>query len=103
MARMIFAAAAIGGALAVAVGVATAEPLTYELPPETAVLKPGAGVEVAQNNCLACHSVDYIAMQPPKKGKAFWDAEVTKMNKTYHAPIDEADAKAISNYLAQTY
>jgi mono/diheme cytochrome c family protein len=103
MARMIFAAAAIGGALAVAVGVATAEPLTYELPQETATLKPRAGGEVAQNNCLACHSVDYIAMQPPKKGKAFWDAEVIKMIKTYRAPIDEADAKAISDYLAQTY
>jgi mono/diheme cytochrome c family protein len=100
---MIFAAAAIGGALAAAVGVAIAEPLTYELPQETATLKPGAGGEVAQNNCLACHSVDYIAMQPPKKGTAFWDAEVIKMIKAYHAPIDEADAKAISDYLAQTY
>jgi mono/diheme cytochrome c family protein len=103
MVRLILAAAALGAALAASLGAATAESLTYELPQETATLKPGAGAEVAQNNCLACHSVDYIAMQPPQKGKAFWEAEVAKMIKTYHAPIDEADAKTISDYLAQTY
>ena len=82
---------------------ASAEPVTYDLPEETAVLKPGPGLEAAQNNCVACHSADYLAMQPPKRGKAFWDAEVTKMIKTYGAPIAEADAKAIADYLAQTY
>jgi mono/diheme cytochrome c family protein len=82
---------------------AKAEPLTYDLPEETAVLKPGPGLDAAQSNCVACHSADYIAMQPPKRGKAFWDAEVTKMIKTYGAPIGEADAKTIADYLAQTY
>jgi sulfite dehydrogenase (cytochrome) subunit B len=82
---------------------AGAEPLTYDLPEETAVLKPGPGLDAAQSNCVACHSADYIAMQPPKRGKAFWDAEVTKMIKTYGAPIAEADAKTIADYLVQTY
>jgi mono/diheme cytochrome c family protein len=82
---------------------ARAEPLTYDLPEETAVLKPGPGLDAAQSNCVACHSADYIGMQPPKRGKAFWDAEVTKMIKTYGAPIAEADAKTIADYLAQTY
>jgi mono/diheme cytochrome c family protein len=82
---------------------ARAEPLTYDLPEETAVLKPGPGLDAAQSNCVACHSADYIAMQPPKRGRAFWDAEVTKMIKTYGAPIAEADAKTIADYLAQTY
>ena len=82
---------------------AVAEPVTYDLPEETADLKPGPGLGPAQSNCVACHSADYIAMQPPKSGKAFWDAEVTKMIKTYGAPISEADAKVIADYLAQTY
>ncbi|AWM85782.1 sulfite:cytochrome C oxidoreductase subunit B [Microvirga sp. 17 mud 1-3] len=103
MARKILVAAMLGGAFAASAGIVVAKPLTYELPEETATLKPGPGVDVAQNNCTACHSADYIAMQPPKKGKAFWEAEVTKMIKTYRAPIDEADAKTISDYLAQTY
>ena len=83
--------------------IAAAKPVSYDLPQETASLRPGPGVEVARNNCMSCHSVDYIAIQPPKKGQAFWDAEVTKMIKTYRAPIEEADAKAIADYLAKTY
>ena len=90
--------AALGGA-----GVATAKPVTYDLPEETAVLRPGPGIDAAQANCVSCHSADYIAMQPPKKGKAFWEAEVTKMIKVYGAPIEEAEVKAITDYLTQTY
>ncbi len=42
-------------------------------------------------------------MQPPGKGAAFWESEVTKMVKVYHAPIDEGQAKAIAAYLTDTY
>ncbi len=84
-------------------GAALAEPLSYKLPGDEAVFRPGPGVELAQRNCRACHSADYINSQPPKKGQAFWEAEVQKMIKAYHAPIDEADAKAIANYLAEAY
>jgi sulfite dehydrogenase (cytochrome) subunit B len=83
--------------------VSPAEAATYALPDETAMLRPGPGVEAAENNCKACHSADYLSMQPPKKGEAFWGAEVQKMIKVYHAPIGEADAKTITDYLAQTY
>ena len=84
-------------------GLAAATPLTYDLPEETATFRPGPGVEVAQANCAACHSTDYINYQPGKKGHAFWEAEVQKMIKVYKAPIDEKDAKAIAEYLGQTY
>jgi mono/diheme cytochrome c family protein len=86
-------------------GAALAAPKTYQLPDETATFKPGSGpgFEAAQNNCAACHSADYINYQPPKKGKAFWEAEVHKMIKLYKAPIEENDAKAIIEYLANTY
>lgn len=93
---------ALGGPL-------SAAPQDYALPEPTAQLRAPAdashkaGFEAAQGNCMTCHSVDYVAMQPPKKGDAFWTAEVTKMVKVYHAPIAEADAKAIAAYLAATY
>jgi mono/diheme cytochrome c family protein len=103
MTRMISAVSIFGVALMGLASLAQAEPVTYDLPEEVAVLKPGPGIDAAQSNCVACHSADYIAMQPPKKGKAFWEAEVTKMIQTYGAPIGEADAKAIAEYLAQTY
>ena len=81
---------------------AVAAPLVYRLPDETAGLKPGPGVETAAV-CQACHSADYITTQPPKEGKAFWQAEVQKMIKVYKAPIAESDAAIILDYLAATY
>ncbi len=81
---------------------APAEPMVYQLPPETSELKPGPGVETAAL-CQACHSADYIATQPPGKGKAFWQGEVQKMIKVYKAPIGQDDAAIIANYLAATY
>jgi sulfite dehydrogenase (cytochrome) subunit B len=81
---------------------AIAEPMVYQLPAETAELKPGPGAETAAV-CTACHSADYISTQPPGKGKAFWQAEVQKMIKLYKAPIGEDDAAVIANYLAATY
>jgi sulfite dehydrogenase (cytochrome) subunit B len=84
---------------------ANAAPVSYTLPDETAVLKPGPNLEAVQNNCTACHSADYINTQPrgPKFKRDFWQAEVTKMIKVYGAPIDDADAGKIVDYLAATY
>lgn len=97
----------IAACVILASNAAQAGPKIYVLPEPTAVLRPlqghEAGLEATQTNCVSCHSVDYIAMQPPGKGKALWDSEVAKMVKVYHAIIDEADAKAISAYLAAAY
>jgi hypothetical protein len=89
-------------ALSAVASSAIAEPMIYQLPPETAQLKPGPGVDTAIV-CTACHSADYISTQPPGKGKAFWQAEVQKMIKIYKAPIGEDDAAVIANYLAAAY
>lgn len=80
-----------------------AEPLTYALPEETATLRPGPNREAAQNNCLACHSVDYILLQPPHMGRPYWEGVVKKMIKVYRAKIDADEARRIVDYLATTY
>lgn len=76
---------------------------TYTLPEGVSAFRPGPGRDIAENNCLACHSSDYISTQPPGLGKKFWEAEVTKMRKAFGAQISEADAAAIADYLAQSY
>jgi len=98
----LFATIAIAGLVFTS---ANAAPVAYTLPEETAAFKPGPNLEVVQNNCTACHSADYIDTQPrgPKFKKDFWQAEVTKMIKVYGAPIDDADAAKIVDYLAATY
>ncbi len=41
-------------------------------------------------------------MQPPGDQKQ-WDGVVTKMIKVFGAPLSEADAKAVAEYLARQY
>jgi hypothetical protein len=76
---------------------------TYLLPEETARLRPEQNVEIAEVNCAACHSTDYINVQPRGKGRAFWTAEVNKMIKVFGAPIEQQDAAKIIDYLAAAY
>ncbi len=66
-------------------------------------LKKGPGVDKVEANCQACHSLSYIPMNSPFLNAAGWTAEVNKMIKVMGAPIDDADAKAIIDYLAKNY
>ena len=103
MRRLAFACFVVFGCAA-AVSV-VAKPLTIELPDETTAFAPGPYLDVVQSNCGACHSADYILTQPRtiKDKRGFWQAEVSKMIKAYHAPIKEEDVPKIVEYLAATY
>ena len=71
---------------------------TIQLPAETAQLKPGPHLDTAQRYCIACHSVDYIYMQP-SLSEPQWRAIVGKMKKVMGAPIEDADVDALVQYL----
>ena len=66
-------------------------------------LKQGPGLDKVEANCAACHTLAYIPMNSPFLNAAGWDATVNKMINALKAPIDEADAKAIKEYLAKNY
>ncbi len=66
-------------------------------------LKKADGLDKVEANCAACHSLDYIQMNSPFPNAALWDAEITKMIKAFGAPIDDADAKVIGDYLKKNY
>lgn len=66
-------------------------------------LKQAPGLDKVEGNCAACHSLDYIIMNSPFPNAALWEAEVQKMIKVYGAPIGDADAKAIVEYLKANY
>jgi sulfite dehydrogenase (cytochrome) subunit B len=59
---------------------AQAAPVSYTLPEETADYKSGPNRDEVKANCSACHSVDYVQIQPrgDKFKMDFWQAEVTK-------------------------
>ena len=58
----------------------------------------GPGSDLANNNCLACHSAGMVLDQPALL-EAQWRAEVEKMRAAYKAPIDPKDVDAIVAYL----
>jgi hypothetical protein len=66
-------------------------------------LKKAPGLDKVEANCAGCHSLDYIVMNSPFPNSALWDAEVTKMIKAFGAPISDADAKIIADYLKKNY
>ena len=66
-------------------------------------LKNAPGRDQVQGNCAGCHSLDYILMNSPYPNAALWDAEVGKMIKAFGAPISDADAKVIADYLKANY
>ena len=74
-----------------------------QVPADTTTLRKGRGVDDAYANCLSCHSADYVNFQPPKMGRGFWEAEVSKMINAYGAPINATDAEKIIDYLANSY
>jgi sulfite dehydrogenase (cytochrome) subunit B len=77
------------------------KPMHVELPAGVEPYLPGPNVEVVNRNCLACHSTDMVLVQPPLF-RAAWAAEVAKMRSVYKAPVNDADAALIVDYLAAT-
>ena len=73
-------------------------PLSVTLPQSDRLYPGGASADAINNNCLACHSVEMVETQPPL-GRAGWTAEVAKMRGTYHAPVDDDEARAIVAWL----
>ena len=66
-------------------------------------LKDGAGRELIEKNCVACHSLDYIPMNSPFLDRKGWEGSVTKMIKAMGAPIAADEVPGILDYLARNY
>jgi cytochrome c5 len=66
-------------------------------------LKDGAGRAAVEQNCGACHSLDYIGINAPFMTPQVWTAEVNKMIDAFGAPVPPEDAKAIIDYLVRNY
>lgn len=78
------------------------EILKIQLPVETGVFKPAPGADMANAQCLTCHSVEYVQMQPPKP-LDFWTAEVKKMRDKYGAQFPQEYTPELADYLARNY
>lgn len=86
----------LAAAILLAAGTAWADEQSVEL-------KNAPGRDVVEQNCAACHSLDYIPMNSPFLDRPKWEATVKKMMGPYGAPIEEKDVPAIVDYLAKNY
>ena len=90
--------------LTIGVVAAAAAPLEITLPAEPGRLleSPLPGYALATGFCYTCHSTEYVNTQPVSS-RAYWKATVTKMQKTFGAPIPDEAVEPIVDYLVKTY
>jgi mono/diheme cytochrome c family protein len=69
-----------------------------ELPVSEAVFPPGNGAQIANGQCLMCHSAGMVRRQPPLS-QDDWTGEINKMRSAYGAPIPSDQVEALARYL----
>ena len=82
-------------------GTKTAYPIAATVPDldnVVANLPEAPGYQIFNANCVICHSARMVQNQPNLPEKT-WTAIVTKMQKTYGAPVPDSAAKVIVQYL----
>jgi mono/diheme cytochrome c family protein len=87
----------------IAIASVCAAGLAWAAGEETIKLKEGPGVDKVRQNCVSCHSLDYIPLNSPFLDQKGWEAVVTKMQKAMGAPIKQEDVAPIAEYLAKNY
>lgn len=68
------------------------------LPDDPNDLPEGPGRDAVLENCTACHSPSTL-LQQPKVSREKWESIVGKMRKLYKAPVDDAAAAQVVDYM----
>jgi mono/diheme cytochrome c family protein len=72
--------------------------VTAELPWSNSLFPPGNGAELANGECLICHSAGMVLRQPPLTEDE-WRGEINKMRTAFGAPVPETQVDALAKYL----
>jgi mono/diheme cytochrome c family protein len=68
------------------------------LPTGSTSFPPGKGSEIANANCVMCHSTGMVLHQPPLT-VGEWKVEINKMHNAFGAPITADQVDALAQYL----
>ena len=96
--------AAMGGTLSIAASAAqptanaVMRAVEVQLPAGASTFPPGPGADLANQQCVMCHSVDMVMRQPPLSFDT-WKAEVVTMRTVYGAPLPPEQIDDIARYL----
>jgi mono/diheme cytochrome c family protein len=72
--------------------------LSVELPASNAVFPPGDGADIANGQCLICHSAGMVLRQPALTQDQ-WTAEINKMRNAYGALLPANQVEPLARYL----
>lgn len=72
--------------------------VSVELPGNDVDFPPGQDADLANGQCLICHSAGMVLRQPPLT-KDQWRAEVVKMRTVFGALVPDAQVDALTEYL----
>ena len=69
-----------------------------ELPASKTVFPPGQGADIANGQCLICHSAGMALLQPPLTQDQ-WAGEINKMRNAFGAPLPADQVEPLARYL----
>jgi len=72
--------------------------VSVTLPGGSASFPPGKGSEIANANCVMCHSTGMVLHQPPLT-VGEWAVEINKMRNAFGAPLPADQVEALAQYL----
>src|ERR1700688_2923393 len=78
------------------------EALKVNLPISAAEFPAGKGSDIANANCLICHSAGMALRQPPLSEDE-WGAEIKKMKSSFGAPIPADQIDQLAQYLGSVH
>ena len=72
--------------------------VSVDLPSSETIFPPGPGAQIANGQCLICHSAGMVLRQPPLT-QTQWAIEIEKMRTAYGAPLPADQVQALAEYL----
>jgi mono/diheme cytochrome c family protein len=72
--------------------------INVSLPASAVAFPDGRGSDIANANCLICHSAGMVLRQPPLTVEE-WKTEIKKMKMSFGAPIPQEQIDALADYL----
>jgi mono/diheme cytochrome c family protein len=72
--------------------------LSVELPTSEARFPAGQGADIANAQCVLCHSAGMVLRQPALTQDQ-WKGEIEKMRSSYGAPVPADQVEALARYL----
>ena len=71
---------------------------TVELPSSQTIFPPGDGADIANGQCLMCHSAGMVLRQPALTQDQ-WVSEINKMRSSFGAPLPANQVIPLARYL----